>query len=160
MYTHSYQQWHTWKQAHTHSRLADTNTHSGTWTWKNVKSSRLTRAADTSSSININKESGWRRQRKSTWMQAVWQRMQLLLGYACLLPPPHPLSYYPTSFPANYNWFIMDQVAYQVPGEITMGVRRLWGERGVLGTGYVVVNVEQQNQLALIGKRFILPERT
>lgn len=53
----------------------------------------------------------------------------------------------------------MDQVAYQVPGEITMGVRRLCGEGG-LGKGVVVVNVEWQNQLALIGKRFILPKRT
>lgn len=50
----------------------------------------------------------------------------------------------------------MDQVSYQVPGEITMGVRRLRGEGG----GAAVVNVEWQNQLALIGKRFILPKRT
>lgn len=54
----------------------------------------------------------------------------------------------------------MDQVPYQVPGEITMGVRRLGGEKGGLGKGVAVVNVEWQNQLALIGKRFILPKRT
>lgn len=29
----------------------------------------------------------------------------------------------------------MDQVAYQVPGEITMGVRKLWGESGGVGEG-------------------------
>lgn len=48
----------------------------------------------------------------------------------------HPLPpWMDTSFLANYNWFIMDQVPYQVPSEITIGVRKLWRERGAVGGG-------------------------
>lgn len=54
----------------------------------------------------------------------------------------------------------MDVLSYQVPGEIKIGVRKAAGrQRGGEGTA-AVVNVEWQNQFALIGKRFILPKRT
>lgn len=53
----------------------------------------------------------------------------------------------------------MDVLSYQVPGEITIGVRKAAGRQRGEGTA-AVVNVEWQNQFALIGKRFILPKRT
>lgn len=94
-----------------------------------------------------------RRQRESTWTQAAWRRLQLLLGYACLLPPP----------PGPPPFLLITIDLLWTRYLIRCPVKLQWVSEGCEekgGGGAAVVNVEWQNQLALIGKRFILPKRT